>query len=984
MILEKDNWDGFKEKLKGKIALCDKEIEIFLLNEDVRSYIIDNDRNIYNDSLLIEIANGSSSLLREFYFSEEVVKALDETGKIAWVMSDLDYYPYKVQLFDRKYILDTIANYDYVPRKITSSDKKGEIVDKIINYYFQDISSYSKALDDIIQNLSSDKHEFYLKKYKSVIEEHAISNKNFSYDFLFRENDELEHLLKILEIFSDVVIPSYRLTEQLIESFSSYHEDKEDSLKNFPLVLKYLSYREVRTLFFNNCSSSIILEKLYKILDDDLKKEYLNDEGIQILRERNMIRLIVESDIDLDSFLVNASFLDAFNDNNIEYFHHYLKNIKGKVDKRSLENSLNLYLNSSNYEGFYKTFTFLDDEDQISWFRCNKELFINSLSKSFYVLLGVKKSLYNLFSDLCSEVYKNCEISPYMLREMLDTKEQYSHVQLEKIFTSSVNVNSLFNSSGFCYAYIKLLALDNEVISSVYLGEEVLKRIRENSMLKDIYDAFFNSKSSTKYNKSLRSFLVNEDNLNVVGEETRKDDEYFKEVGIVGGRFEYDDFFYLVRGWEKEEKDTLFKILDYFLINSKYLVAFNKSMSYDDVISDEYYESRRDLITKVIQEGDIKLLNKIFVYLDDYIIDKERMSKQIFPERERLIYSLDSYKFDRIFATGLDGKYRINEDTLDVDQFVSVFSRSTYGIVNTLKAAFDNEDLIRDIISKVKNHDKLYSEIKNSLGDCADEYKNLLKLIELSSFKSALDDADLALLDDMKKIMIDEDYKETVRLYETYKGVNLEKEKLRILESIRDKSRKSILSSLTDIKSMNPTIQEYTVRGRVYRIPTVVFDGEPFNFLVRRLENCDHYLNGDYKEKIESYSTIYEENRSMFYGNSGIKLAYSNVKPGDIVYVYPFDAISNDFDDKKYWIKGLKTPRWLSSDDLNRITRNNQSYNEIRIEGRQDPDIVVSYDEPDEQSILSCDRLHATMAKILRKRYPNCIESHDDPYKHWQ
>lgn len=983
-MLEKDNWKNFKSKLKGKIALCDKELEEFLLNDDVRNYIIDNDGNIYNDSLLVEIANGSSDLLREYYFSEEAVKALDETGKIAWVMSDLDYYPYKVQLFDKKYILDAIANYAYVPRKITSSDKKGEIVDKMINYYFQDIGSYSKALDDITQNLSSDKHEFYLRKYRSIIEEHAISNKNFSYDFLFRENDELEHLLKILEIFADVVIPSYRLTEQLIEEVSSYHEDKKSSLENLQLILKYLSYREVRILFLNNCSSSIILEKLYKILDDDLKKEYLNDEGIQILRERNMIRLIVESDIGLDRFLVNTSFLDAFNDNNIEYFHYYLKNIKRKVDKRSLEKPLNVYLNSSNYEGFYKTFTFLDDEEQISWFRCNKELFISSLNKSFYVLLGVKKSLYNLFSDLCSEVYKNYEISFYMLREMLDTKEQYSLAQLEKIFTSDVNVNSLFNSSRFCYAYIKLLALDNEAISSVYLGEEMLKRIRENFMLKDIYGVFFNSKSSTKYNRSLRSFLVNEDNLNVVGEETRKDDEYFKEVRIVGGSFEYDNFFYVVRGWKKEEKDTLYKILDYFLINSKYLVAFNKSMSYDNEISDEYYESRRDLITKVIQEGDIKLLDNIFGYLSEYGGDKKRISKQIFPERERLIYSLDSYKFDRIFAEYLDGKYRINEDALDIDQFVSIFSRSTYGIINTLKAAFDNEDLIRDIISKIKNHDKLYSEIKNSLGDCANEYKNLLKLIELSSFKSALDDDDLVLLDDMKKIMIDEDYKETVRIYEKYKGVNLEKAKLRILESIKDMSRKSILSSLTDIKSMNPIIQEYTVKGTIYRIPTVVFDGEPYNFLVRRLRNCDHYLNGNYEERIESYSTIYEENRSMFYGNSGIKLAYSNVKPEDIVYVYPFDAISNDFDDKKYWIKGLKTPRWLSSDELNRITRNNQSYNEIRIEGRQDPDIVVSYDEPDDQSIVSCDRLHATMAKILRKSYPNSIECHDDPYKHWQ
>lgn len=53
-------------------------------------------------------------------------------------------------------------------------------------------------------------------------------------------------------------------------------------------------------------------------------------------------------------------------------------------------------------------------------------------------------------------------------------------------------------------------------------------------------------------------------------------------------------------------------------------------------------------------------------------------------------------------------------------------------------------------------------------------------------------------------------------------------------------------------------------------------------------------------------------------------------------------------------------------------------YNEIRIKGFHIPDFVLSYDEPDNKTVVYAGEHDVLLVKVLRKSYPNAIEFCED------
>ena len=221
-------------------------------------------------------------------------------------------------------------------------------------------------------------------------------------------------------------------------------------------------------------------------------------------------------------------------------------------------------------------------------------------------------------------------------------------------------------------------------------------------------------------------------------------------------------------------------------------------------------------------------------------------------------------------------------------------------------------------------------------------------------------------------------------VYEKYKNANLEKMKLDLLNNVIRQSRESIVSSLTNPFEKKIELLDYKLDGKVVKIPTIIYDGDDYNFLIRRVNSGNYYYSGSFKESESSYSIINEKNRSVFYGDSGVISGFITVNPEDITHINSFDAISRSQESDKYVKSLLKYPEWVTADKLNDDTLYNDSYSEIRIFGKYVPDFYVSFDEPYEKCVETLNRYGSTLVKILRKNYPNAIEETEDPYKYWK
>jgi len=972
MFLRDSDFKEFRDRHINNIIDCDNKLENLLIDHRVKDYIFRNDT--YDNSLLRKIANSNSKKLRDYYFSLENVAFLIEKKKFWWIMDSTPFSINKIQLLYKEYILDGIKD---CTRNITTyildSNCDKTVIDKMLNYYMEDISSNNKAIERILASLDNEDYIFYVAKYKDNFEQYSKDNKESPFEILFGSYHGFEASFKIIKIFENVSEIKYSsiLIKQIIDHLPFFESAKEEFLKYKSQLYEYLV--SCNRYLLDCIDSLYFINSLLDNFGIEIIEKCFSYENILYLKEKGKLTFLLKSKVKLEDILKPHQLAIILDNSDLKEFH---ENIEILADKDiNLISLLNSYFELNNLEACYKVLVYLSDQEQMEWFNNCDEKFLNLFKKSPIITKGFKKSLYNIYNDYIS--YDLQEFSIYELEKIISTSKDYSEKQLIDILTNKSNMEKLLQSKFFARYFINILNLNINIITKAYLSQSYQREIRNLKKLTDIFDgiSYFNLKCNCE------ELYAIEDNLEEIGEKTSYEYQEILDLGysLNNYRFDYKSFFWKIE--ELKDKNNIIKILDYFLSNSKYLKAFQlASKNLDLEFLSEYYKMRKDLITKQVNEGDLDLISNIFINLD-----KELLKREVTKDRERIIYSFTDNDLYRILVNKLDSNYQINEQELDINKFVSIFHGWNYYLVNgDFNSIIPNRELRTKIIKEVKNHRIIQEDIFKRLQDDYDELLIYLKLIRFSSFEEELDNKEKIFFNDLSNVLVRKNYEAALIFKTKYKDMDIERIKLQILEKIKRKSRMSILSSLTDLSKYEKEICVYRIGNKTFKIPTITFSGEAYNFLIRRVSNGEYFTNGKYKVKEESYSTIFEDNRSTYYGDTGIRLGYSNINPDDITYVYPFDAISNNFTKNKYYQQGLKCPTWLSADDLNRITKNNGSYNELRIKGPYFSDFVVSYDEPNDMTIEYADKNKNLLVKILRKSYPNSIEYNKDPYHNVQ
>ena len=152
---------------------------------------------------------------------------------------------------------------------------------------------------------------------------------------------------------------------------------------------------------------------------------------------------------------------------------------------------------------------------------------------------------------------------------------------------------------------------------------------------------------------------------------------------------------------------------------------------------------------------------------------------------------------------------------------------------------------------------KLKEKIIDNLGDSIDEFKSYLQILDRSLLKETPE-----FINDMIDVIF---YNNRIEeIYEKYKNVNLERMKLNLLNKIIKQSRESIVSALTNPFEKKIKLLDYKLDGKVVKIPTIIYDGDDYNFLIRRVNSGNYFHSKSYRACESCYSIINEKNRSVF------------------------------------------------------------------------------------------------------------------------
>ena len=579
----------------------------------------------------------------------------------------------------------------------------------------------------------------------------------------------------------------------------------------------------------------------------------------------------------------------------------------------------------------------------------------------------MKKEAYEIFKNNTN--INNWYFKDYDLLLILQNKNEYSEEQLENIFNNPKNILTIANSKILDELYKMLLNLNNKKLNKIYTSNTFLTTLRNLNQLDKIY------KITSEIKIDIRNIMLNKESLIDIGEEVLK--EYKKDCINLEKttQIKLESKYYKFINYTNRLKDKtlLFEILDFYLINEKYLSTFKilRDTLYKEDL-ENYLNSRKDLITKIIKQNNSDNIKFILGGLPYEIFIKE-----ITKERENIILYCDAEEFYWIINKYYNENNKLNEKILCNDRFIEKYINYYGNIEKELKLVTDNEKLIKTILNKIKDYENMKKSILNNLNDNLEEFETYIKIL----MNSGVDVYNIEFLKDMiDVIFLNTRIKEITLKYE---GQNLEKIKLKILNEIIKKSKESIAASITNPLNKNSIPLEYILDGKTILIPTIIYNKESYIFLVRRMKNGNHINNETHEEKIEYYSTITEKNRSMFYGDSGIKFGYIKINPEHIIQINSYDAIAQNPIGNKYIKAYIKYPEWVSMEELNERTLKKESYNEIRIKGKYIPDYVIAYDEPNEITLRYAYEHKTPMVKILRKSYPNAIEQCEDPYSNW-
>lgn len=977
------SFKDFRKKYENRVN--EEEAINLLLDDKIRNYIIEND----DCDFLASIASSSNDELRLFYFNEQTIPHIIQLGKFPGVLFRSDFFPNKIKLFDHDLFLKslTLGNNTHLVASHINKEfrKQSDYSDvtrvlknglyKFMHYLQQDFINEIKNISIFMKELPSELYKEFLDYISDDLKQVAIQNEEMMFDEIFSNS-----FIKCSDIsFEDVenIIHHFKGIDNLCYSPSLLYTFINKSADYKGLIINEQELNRLKDYIFHDYCKEVFLknldywslERLYMCFSNEIIDYLLDDEGLAILENNYKFDKLLSNDIPYDKLTKSKTFAMLLSKNYPEF-----QDYDNKIDRiekllsndKSFYHLLNRYIELKDYSHFFRVFTKLSGDKQLFYFKNHSERLLEFNNSEIFK--GMKREVYELFKDRIN--IKNYTFSDYDLCVLLNHKDSYSLEQLECIFSNQENIFAILKGKYIKSTYEMILNLNISKLNQIYMSEEVLSFLRSSNKLDRIYEIV------DKLEMDASPLLLNTNCLIDIGETVEND---YKKSNLssfdtfprrdVGNAY----FYFLLRIPSLKDHHTLFKILDFYLTRPKYLSTFY--ILRNDVekeVLQEYLISRKDLITEIIQEN-----NCDSSFILGKLPDNIRKSK-FFKDRENVAIHLADFDYYRLFRDDFDGKYRLDEKILDDDRFIEKFVGYYRDVEESLRFVTDNEMLIKKLLTKVKLYNDMKNKIVRSLNDAESEFKTYLEIL----MNSGIDVYEIEFLKDMIDVVFFN--KRIKEVFFKYKSMNLEKIKLEILNHVIKSSRENIASSITNPLDKNIVYMEYTLGDEKVSIPTIVYDNETYTFLVRRVRSGKHFYDGTYKDGIEYYSTITEKNRSMYYGDSGVKFGYVRVKPEDIIQVNSFDAISQNSNSNKYIAPYIKYPEWVSMEELNKRTLESQSYNELRIQGKYIPDFVISYDEPNDASLRYSYEHSTPMVKILRKCYPNAIEQCEDPYSDWQ
>ena len=979
-----EEFKKFSQKYKTRID--EEEVINMLLDDQVRNYIIEND----NNDFLACIASANSDKLREFYFNEKCITSMINLDIFKKVLYKSDFYPNKIKLFDNEFFFRTLTledNIQYTVKQIiyemenNSSNVKlinslQSCLYKIMSYLKLNFKNNIKSIISFMKIIPEELYEEFLDYILDDLKKTAKENKEMIFDDIFSnfyitnscENTFLD-AENVINKFKEINNLYYCLAlyEPLINRSVDYKNEVIISEPELKRLKTYIFNDNFKEVFLKNFDGSLI-GKLYNCFSDEVIDYFLDDNSLTVIDNNGRFSNLLSFIIPYDKLTKSKVFAKLLSKNYSQPA-KYDKIIKlllseNKSFNKSLFNLLNNYLELKDYSHFSRIFSSISSDKQLIYYKINRAKLLELNNDEIFKMM--KKGIYEIFNDKTK--IKNWTYSDYDLNLILDDKDSYSIEQIERIFSNKENIITILNTNNLEIIYKKILNLNNKKLNTIYMSDEIQKFLRTTNKLDKIYGVVYSLKTDI-------SPLFNNDNLIDIGEKVTdeyqkmKRKNFEKDFDFVSDS--YPCFFSSIPNIEKIY--LLFRILNFYLKDSKYLPVYNKLIkNVNGEVIHAYlkHPDSKYLLTKAIQQYDydISLILEKLRY-SQYI---NSMEEEIFKERDICAIKLDYNRFIDIFYNK-SGCYKLDEKILNDERFIEKFIDHP-NCLEDLKLVTENKTLIKKLMLKIKLYNNMKNKIIKNLNDSEDDFKIYLKIL----INSNVDIHEIEFLEDMINVII---YNKNIKeVFFKYKNINLEKIKLEILDNVIKKSRENIVSSISNPLNNDIVYNEYELNNRKIVLPTIIYKGKNYAFLVRSMDADELNFNNQTK----CYSTITEKNRSMYYGDSRIKFGYTKVNNEDIVQINSFDSISNNKKNSKYIMPYIKCPEWVTMKELNDRTLKNKHYNELRIKGKYLPDFVISYDEPDEETLKYSTMYNVPLVKILRKSYPNSIEQCEDPYSDLQ
>ena len=244
-----------------------------------------------------------------------------------------------------------------------------------------------------------------------------------------------------------------------------------------------------------------------------------------------------------------------------------------------------------------------------------------------YVIICIN---FRGFMEVCNYV---------MLSKILSSKYNYSTQYMEEVFLDKKTIKYLINCRFFSSLYNSILNSKSEKLKEYYLSSEFINYLKDNNKLHIIYEECFFYGTDIDV-----GFLFDEKNLDYVGNkvalEYKKHNIFHWAGGIGPFDSKYNNFIHLALN--KLDEEHFYCLLDYYLTHPDYLPLFRYIRKFiGEKKYHEYIESRRDLITKVIENSD---------NADTYLIIENKYQSNILDDqikgRENALISCDALSFE--------------------------------------------------------------------------------------------------------------------------------------------------------------------------------------------------------------------------------------------------------------------------------------------------------------------------------------------------